>query len=311
MSSRPPIQLDRSSGVPIHVQLVTRLRYLIVSGHFRDRDGLPSTRELSRQLGISFHTVRKAYQTLVDSRHLEARKGSGYRVSGADPGSKAERMERGAQIVHESLQQLIGLGLDELEIEYLIQEQSSILETEEDTYKIVLAGPYREWAMECGEKLGTAFQRDIVSATLSELRHHADADFVLVPFRFVRAVLSEMPNADVIGVQPEIGGEALDQVARLLERETMGLVTQFPDAIGPLTSALREQTGFGGQILAISVGDGDTHLEPLLEQCELVLHTESAWKTSRSTLSKAGRRVSLRFEITSASVDRLRQFVPH
>jgi GntR family transcriptional regulator len=221
-------------------------------------------------------------------------------------------MERGASIVHETLQELIGLGLDEQEIEYLIQEQTNLLESEEDEeYKIVLAGPFREWSEDCAAGLSEALQCEIIATTTRELSRHADADFVLVPYRHVRSVLPDLPNADVIGLQAELAGDALEQVSRLLERETLGIVTRYPDAIGPLTTSLRETTGFGGQILAVSVGDGDTHLDPLLQQSELVLFTEAASRVSKAAISKATRSLPLAFAVTSDSVDRLRKLVPH
>ena len=305
------IQLDRSSDVPIHVQLVTRLRYLIASGHFQKEERLPSTRRLADQLGVSFHTVRKAYHALETSGHLTSKRGSGFRVARFEPTPKSHRMERGAEIVHESLQQLIGLGLDEQEIEYLIQEQSSILESGEASYKIVVAGPFREWGIACAMQVSSLLRRECIPTTTSELRLHADADFALVPFRFVRSIMGELTNADIIGLQTELDGESLGQISRLLERETLGLVTQYADAIGPLTTELREQTGFGGQILAVSVEYGDAHVATLARQSELVLYTEAAWKTSRSAPAADARRAVLTRRLTSESIDRLVKLIPH
>jgi DNA-binding FadR family transcriptional regulator len=41
---------------------------------------LPSTRELGRQLGTSFHTVRKAYHQLADEGLIVAEQGRGFVV---------------------------------------------------------------------------------------------------------------------------------------------------------------------------------------------------------------------------------------
>ncbi len=304
------IQIDRTSEIPIHSQLASRLRYLIASGHYESGDVLPSTRTLANQLDISFHTVRKAYVTLADDNVVEARQGSGYHVIDYELPTKSVRMEQGAAIVHEALQQLIGMGLDEHEIDYLIQEQTDILESEVVPYKIVLMGPYQEWAIQCAAFLSAALRRKIIPALISDLVHHADADFLIVPYRYLRSVLPQSANSDVIGIQSELVGDALSQVARLLERETLGLVTRYADAIGPLTSVLREQTRFGGQILAVSVEYGDTHLAPVLAQSELVLYTESAWGTIRHSLAKARRNAVLTFEVTVSSIERLRQQIP-
>lgn len=304
------IQIDRTSEIPIHSQVASRLRYLIASGHFKSGDVLPSTRILANQLDISFHTVRKAYVALSEEKIVVARQGSGYHVLDYELPSKSVRMEQGATIVHEALQQLIGMGLDEQEIDYLIQEQTDILESEDAPYKIVLMGPFQEWAIQCAALLSAALRREILPALISDLVHHADADFLIVPYRYLRSVLPQAPNSDVIGIQSELVGDTLSQVARLLDRETLGLVTRYADAIGPLTSVLREQTRFGGQILAVSVEHGDAHLAPVLAQSELVLYTESAWGTIRHSLAKARKHAVLTFEVTNSSIERLRQQIP-
>ena len=117
------ITIDRSAGTSVQEQLAGQLRYLIASGHFQVEELLPSTRALGRQLGVSFHTVRKAYQQLEQEGLVEARVGSGYRVKARQVLGKSERYERGAAIVEDALQRLIGLGLQEAELEHLIAEQ--------------------------------------------------------------------------------------------------------------------------------------------------------------------------------------------
>ncbi len=304
------IKVDRSSETPLHAQLKSRLRFLITSGHFSTGDLLPSTRALAKQLGISFHTVRRAYRSLEEENYLEAKQGAGYSVVEHELPSKTSRMEQGASIVHDALQQLMGLGLDDQEIDYLIQEQSAILEAEDLPYKLTLVGSYREWSEQCAEQLTEKLQIQVIPIGLSDLEHHADADYVVVPFRLLRSILTQAPNADVIGVQAELGADSLSRVARLLERETLGLVTRYADAIGPLTSELREQTRFSGQILAVSVEYGDSHVAPVLAQSELVLYTPSAWKTIKPSKTNAHNQAMITFEITEASIDRLRQLLP-
>lgn len=304
------IQVDRTSDVPLHAQLTIRLRFLIASGYYSTGDLLPSTRAMAKQLGISFHTVRRAYLALEEERFLEVRQGAGFSVIDYTLPSKSSRMEQGASIVHDALQQLIGLGFDDQEIDYLIQEQSSLLETEELPYKLALVGAYREWTNHCAEHLSDSLRRKVIPIALTDLVHHADADFIFVPFRMLRSILTQAPRADVIGVQTELGAEPLGLVSRLLERETLGLVTQYADAIGPLTSELREQTRFSGQILAVSVEHGKSHVEPVLSQSELVLYTQAAWRTIRPTTPTSHRHALLTFDITDSSIDRLRQLIP-
>ena len=104
------IEINRASDVPLHVQLETRLKFLIANAHFRVGQLLPSTRGLADQLQISFHTVRKAYANLEQEGYAEAQPGRGYVVTEFAPAHKSESMEKGAILVRESLQQLIGLA---------------------------------------------------------------------------------------------------------------------------------------------------------------------------------------------------------
>ena len=113
------IRIDRSSGISVTVQLAEQLRYFIASSHYKVNETLPPTRKMAEQIGVSFHTVRKAYQLLVSEGILEVQQGSGYRVTVRTPLSNEDRLERGADIVQKALLQLVGLGMDEGEIEYL------------------------------------------------------------------------------------------------------------------------------------------------------------------------------------------------
>ena len=131
------IEIDKHSGQSVHQQVVNAMRFRIAGGQYRIGGRLPATRKLASQLGISFHTVRKAYQQLEEEGLVEARAGSGFIVKDAAPLSKSERMERGASILGAALKEAVGIGLDEEEITYLLDEQISLLESEEDQTKIV------------------------------------------------------------------------------------------------------------------------------------------------------------------------------
>ncbi len=304
------IQVDRISETPVHVQLVSRIRFLIASGHFRQGDLLPSTRKLGAQLDLSFHTVRKAYVSLEREALVESRPGSGFRVLEYKPPSKSERMEQGASVVHDTLENLLGLGLDEQEVEYLFQEQLALLETEDYLPKMVVAGSYREWGERCAEQLVAQLKKEVIPSTLAGLEHHADSDIIMVPYENVRRVLGLTPGADVVGLQTEFCGEALSLVSRLLERETLGLVVRYADAIGPLTSELRSRTRFSGQVLAVSIEGGDSHLSPLLRQSDLVLYTSGASRKMKPFLSRARKHAELRIDVSNTSIDRLRKLIP-
>ena len=82
------ISIDRTSSRPVAEQLADQLRYRIAGGHYRTGDTLPSTRVLGAQIGVSFHSVRKAYQELEREGLLESRKGSGFVVKERVPAQR-------------------------------------------------------------------------------------------------------------------------------------------------------------------------------------------------------------------------------
>jgi len=73
--------LDRDSGQSLQSQLREVLVSAILAGHISSGEKLPSTRHLSRQIGISRNTVVLVYQGLVNDGYLETAERSGYFVS--------------------------------------------------------------------------------------------------------------------------------------------------------------------------------------------------------------------------------------
>jgi GntR family transcriptional regulator len=69
--------LDESSPTPLYLQLQKLIQDAVRSGQLRVDEALPSERDLSKQLGISRVTVRKALAGLVEKGILIQRWGSG------------------------------------------------------------------------------------------------------------------------------------------------------------------------------------------------------------------------------------------
>lgn len=304
------IDIDRQSGTPIHKQVSDAIRFRIGNGKFRVGDTLPATRSMANQLGISFHTVRKAYAELAKEGLIAAKTGTGYTVQDADPLSKSERMEQGASILGSALRNAVGLGLDEDEIEYLFSEQMELLNASDVHTKLVIAAPYKELGQACAIQLATTFQRECLSCTLNELSKHTDADVLLVPFMNLKQALVSNSRSDILGVAFDLDEKALGAISRLMDHETLGLVCRYPDAIGPLSSDLKSITKFAGQVLAVSVDDGDSYLSSLIRQCDLLVYTEGAHRTVRPFLDRASHHVKLTLSLAQSSVERVRSATP-
>ena len=71
------IELDRTSRIPVYLQISDQLRRQILSGDIPDGQRLPSERQLAERLGVNRTTVLNAFERLKSEGLLEARIGSG------------------------------------------------------------------------------------------------------------------------------------------------------------------------------------------------------------------------------------------
>lgn len=76
-----PLQLERTSPVPLTQQLIVQVRQAILAGQLAPGMKLPSTRGLAQVLGLSRTTVLDAYDELLAEGYLIGKSGSGTFVS--------------------------------------------------------------------------------------------------------------------------------------------------------------------------------------------------------------------------------------
>jgi len=86
------LRVDPAAPAPLWSQIEDAMRRLVASGALGPGAGVPSVRDLARDLRVNPATVSKAYQRLADAGVLEVRRGDGTYVA-ADPPfvSRAER----------------------------------------------------------------------------------------------------------------------------------------------------------------------------------------------------------------------------
>ena len=86
------IRIEAADGVPIYLQLVQQIKYLIATGRLSTDEQLPSVRKLSQQLVVNPNTVARAYRELEQVGILVTRPGAGVFVSPtASPLAKREQ----------------------------------------------------------------------------------------------------------------------------------------------------------------------------------------------------------------------------
>jgi GntR family transcriptional regulator len=122
------VHITTNDGVPIYLQIVNQIKYLVAAGRLAAGEELPPIRGLAEQLLINPNTVARAYLELERAGIVLKRHGSGTYIS--DTGSPLARKER-LKILHQRADALLaeashlGVQLPEL-LDLLKQRQQNI-----------------------------------------------------------------------------------------------------------------------------------------------------------------------------------------
>jgi GntR family transcriptional regulator len=111
------IHLSTGDGIPIYLQIVNQVKYLVASGRLAAGEEVPPIRALAEQLLINPNTVARAYRELERAGFVTKRSTTGTFVSAAgSPLARAECLavlaERVDALLVEARQ--MNVGLDEL-----------------------------------------------------------------------------------------------------------------------------------------------------------------------------------------------------
>jgi GntR family transcriptional regulator len=86
------LRISDQDGVPIYVQLMNQIKYLVASGRLQAGEQLPPVRKLAEQLLVNPNTVARAYRELESEGLVISRQGAGVFVSdGVSPLARREQ----------------------------------------------------------------------------------------------------------------------------------------------------------------------------------------------------------------------------
>jgi len=86
------IRISPKENIPIYLQIVNQIKYLVAAGRLAPDDELPPIRKLAEQLLINPNTVARAYRELERDGVLNSRQGAGTRIAAANsPFSEDEK----------------------------------------------------------------------------------------------------------------------------------------------------------------------------------------------------------------------------
>ena len=123
------IHVSPNDGVPIYLQIVNQVKYLVASGRLAAGEELSPIRVLAEQLLVNPNTVARAYRELEAAGVVEKRRTAGTYVS--DQGSKLARRER-IKILTERIDALLAearqMDVDLEEIVKLVRQRDDAMQ---------------------------------------------------------------------------------------------------------------------------------------------------------------------------------------
>jgi DNA-binding transcriptional regulator YhcF (GntR family) len=123
------IRLSPNDGVPIYLQIVNQVKYLVGSGRLEPGDELPPIRVLAEQLLINPNTVARAYRDLEAAGVVTKRSTAGTYVSDAgSPLARRERLKILAQRADALLAEARQMGVGAEEVVDLIRHRDAAMQ---------------------------------------------------------------------------------------------------------------------------------------------------------------------------------------
>lgn len=284
--------------------IADRIRLMITTKQFQVGEMLPSTRELGKQLGASFHTVRKAYQQLADEGLIESEPGRGFIVRQQSTTlDKSERLELAAEKFQMLLEELIGYGLDESEVEAIFEEQISFMEWPDRIQSIATVGE----TIELAKLLSDSIKNQIgVKSSVIKAADYDDLvryDALFVPIYLVK----DFRNlSDAIRLLPVVFHYDADVLLSIIDRsgiEAIGLVTAEEDTIPKIIDELKTLIKFEGAFVA-----GATYGKSLplfVRKTDLIVYTPASARLVEAKVPEKSR-IKLEYIISEKSAEMIR-----
>jgi GntR family transcriptional regulator len=125
------LRISDRDGVPIYVQLVRQIKYLVSSGQLVADEQLPPVRKLAEQLLINPNTVARAYREMESAGIVTSRQGSGVFVAeGISPLARREQDRILQARIDTLLTEARQLGVDVETVIRLIRQREGSLRHE-------------------------------------------------------------------------------------------------------------------------------------------------------------------------------------
>src|SRR5262245_34282030 len=122
------LHISPHDGVPIYLQIVNQVKYLVASGRLAAGEELPPIRTLAEQLLINPNTVARAYRELEQAGVVTKRRTAGtYGSDNTSPLARRERLKISTERIDALLAEARQMKIDLAELTRLIEERDELM----------------------------------------------------------------------------------------------------------------------------------------------------------------------------------------
>jgi len=314
------LRVNRQSAVPVHVQLKTQIRHLILTGTLKPGSQVPTVRQLAGFLRINPNTAAKALTELQQDGYLESRSGLGTFVTDRPP-SGERRLARGLErLVDDTLDRARRLG-------YSVEELLATLAARTPAGSgVKKARRIRALVVECNwpevsrfkDELEAELPLSVERMLVDELteRTRRDSSFrrevgVVITTFFhvheVKAALADQP-VPVVALLTESSISTLLRLSELPEGTAVGLVCNTAKGSQNLLRSV-QSAGLTHLRPILASADDPWSIQRMLEQTSVVVSSEQAAEKIRPSLPPSAELIVDNRTIDRAGFDLLRDLV--
>jgi DNA-binding transcriptional regulator YhcF (GntR family) len=322
LSVVPPsgLRINRRSAVPVHIQLKTQIRHLIMTGTLRPGSQVPTVRQLAGFLRINPNTAARVLADLQQDGYLESHPGRGTFVA-ERPATGEGRLARGLErLADETLERARRLGYSVEEFLATAAARAPTAGARKATKRV------RALVVECNSEELSRF-RDELEAELplsadrmlvDELteRVRRDSSFVrefsvvVTSFFHIREVKAALAteSVPVVAILTEASISTLLRLSELPEGSTVGLVCTTPKGSQNLLRSV-EAAGLAHLKPVLASADDPWSISRMLEATSVVVCSEQAVENLRRTLPPTVEVIISNRTLDRAGLDLLRDLL--
>lgn len=281
------INIDRSSGVPIYIQIKKQIKKMVNKGILSKGDRLPPERELSQKLKVSRNRVSAAYKELENEEIIYSQQGKGTFIAGKIEGVREpSRKDKLLKIIDLAMEEAIELGFsldDFLTIAYVRAK-----EKEDMLSKLKVA------FIECNREQLSALMRETdldssiasIPILIDELREEPTritnalekVEFIITTSFHLNEVEEFVAgmNKEVVDMNLEPKMETIVQLARIVPGQSTGLICQSDNFASEVENSLKE-VGLDNISLEYTLKE-DESLRSFIEKKDILITSPHRYK---------------------------------